>query len=259
MLTISQLASYAGTTVRAVRHYHHKGLLPEPERDHSGYRRYGAGAVVELIRIRILADAGVPLSRVKELLAAGDAEFATAIEEIDGRLRAEIREKQRYRRSISRLAAGEALALPPEVTAYLTRMREVGFSERIIEIERDSWILLAAQMPEQALLYITIKQAQVDDPRLRSLYLDIGDIVDAQPDDPRLPRYVDKVVAFLEAAAATASVLAYDHDAEEFALDPALVELLDGAFVDHVPCGRRILELLEERGWIGWTDIRRVP
>ena len=27
MLTISQLASYAGVTVRAVRHYHAKGLL----------------------------------------------------------------------------------------------------------------------------------------------------------------------------------------------------------------------------------------
>ena len=34
MLTISQLAAYAGVTVRAVRHYHQIGLLPEPERDH---------------------------------------------------------------------------------------------------------------------------------------------------------------------------------------------------------------------------------
>ena len=33
MLSIGQLASYAGVTVRAVRHYHAKGLLPEPERD----------------------------------------------------------------------------------------------------------------------------------------------------------------------------------------------------------------------------------
>ena len=29
MLTIGQLASYAGVTVRAVRHYHQIGLLPE--------------------------------------------------------------------------------------------------------------------------------------------------------------------------------------------------------------------------------------
>ncbi|MEO3796883.1 MerR family transcriptional regulator [Nonomuraea sp. B10E15] len=35
MLTIGELASYAGVTVRAVRHYHAKGLLPEPERDRS--------------------------------------------------------------------------------------------------------------------------------------------------------------------------------------------------------------------------------
>ena len=32
MLTISQLAAYTGVTVRTVRHYHAKGLLPEPER-----------------------------------------------------------------------------------------------------------------------------------------------------------------------------------------------------------------------------------
>lgn len=55
MLTISQLAAYAGVTVRAVRHYHQIGLLPEPGRDRSGYRTYD-GAVVRLIRIRTLAD-----------------------------------------------------------------------------------------------------------------------------------------------------------------------------------------------------------
>ena len=48
MLTIGQLAAYAGVTVRTVRHYHAKGLLPEPARDHSGYRRYDAAAVVAL-------------------------------------------------------------------------------------------------------------------------------------------------------------------------------------------------------------------
>ncbi|MEV1178885.1 MerR family transcriptional regulator, partial [Nonomuraea sp. NPDC049784] len=93
MLTIGELASYAGVTVRAVRHYHAKGLLPEPERDHSGYRRYGAGAVVELIKIRTLAEAGVPLARVRELLQADEEEFAAAVADIDRRLRAEIRER----------------------------------------------------------------------------------------------------------------------------------------------------------------------
>ena len=78
MLTIGQLASYAGVTVRAVRHYHQIGLLPEPERDASGYRTYQAAAVVRLIRIRTLAEAGVPLARVRELLDADPETFAAA-------------------------------------------------------------------------------------------------------------------------------------------------------------------------------------
>ena len=56
MLTIGQLASYVGVTVRTVRHYHQLGLLPEPERDHSGYRRYAAEDVIRLRRISALAE-----------------------------------------------------------------------------------------------------------------------------------------------------------------------------------------------------------
>jgi hypothetical protein len=39
MLTIGQLAAYTGVTVRAIRHYHQRGLLTEPGRDASSYRR----------------------------------------------------------------------------------------------------------------------------------------------------------------------------------------------------------------------------
>jgi DNA-binding transcriptional MerR regulator len=67
VITISELARFVGVTVRAVRHYHARGLLAEPQRDASGYRRYDAQAVVDLIRIKTLAEAGVPLSRVGEL------------------------------------------------------------------------------------------------------------------------------------------------------------------------------------------------
>ncbi|HMO11607.1 MAG TPA: MerR family transcriptional regulator, partial [Actinotalea sp.] len=83
MLTIGELAAYAGVTVRTVRHYHQVGLLPESERDASGYRRYGATAVVQLIRIRTLADAGVPLARIAGMLDADDATFGEAVGRID--------------------------------------------------------------------------------------------------------------------------------------------------------------------------------
>src|ERR1700750_2341234 len=98
MLTIGHMASYAGVPIRAVRHYHQIGLLPEPERDASGYRSYDAAAVVRLIRIRTLAEAGVPLARVQELLDADEGTFLEATVEIDRELRRQIRDLQEHRR-----------------------------------------------------------------------------------------------------------------------------------------------------------------
>ena len=122
MLTIGQLAAYAGVTVRAVRHYHQVGLLPEPERDASGYRQYGATAAVSLIKIRILASAGVPLAQIGPLLEADAPAFAAAVEDIDRRLRDEIERLETSRRHIGQLTAGDSLvflksAMP--FTSYL--------------------------------------------------------------------------------------------------------------------------------------------
>ncbi|SDC22088.1 MerR family transcriptional regulator [Actinokineospora iranica] len=114
MLTISQLAATAGVTVRAVRHYHQVGLLPEPERDASGYRRYPARAAVDLIRIKTLADAGVPLARIDALLHAQPTEFASAIADIDAELRRRIGQLTEYRRRIADLAGGERLSCRPK-------------------------------------------------------------------------------------------------------------------------------------------------
>ncbi|HMM95486.1 MAG: MerR family transcriptional regulator [Micrococcales bacterium] len=253
MLTISQLAAYAGVTVRAVRHYHAKGLLPEPERDHSGYRRYDAGAAVQLVRIRTLADAGVPLSRVQELLAADDEEFAAAVEDIDRRLRAEIRERQRHRERISRLAAGDSLALPPEAVAYLDRMRELGLPHRVIDGERDAWILVAAQLPERMDAYIASKRSQIEDPDIVDFYREIDEMLDWAPGDPRLPAFADRLVAQLEAAD-TDEMTAFATQG----IPDDLAALLDSMFLDQVPVAPELVQLVRERGWTGWTVLRRV-
>jgi DNA-binding transcriptional MerR regulator len=55
MITIGQLAGYAGVTIKAVRHYHQRGLLAEPPRDSSGYRRYTAAHAIQLLKIKTLA------------------------------------------------------------------------------------------------------------------------------------------------------------------------------------------------------------
>jgi DNA-binding transcriptional MerR regulator len=254
MLTIGELASYSGVTVRAVRHYHAKGLLPEPERDHSGYRRYNARDVAELIKIRTLAEAGVPLARVRELLAADEEEFAAAVADIDRRLRKEIRERQRHRERIAKLAAGDNLALPPEAVAYLDRLRGLGVSERMIGGERDAWILVAAELPEHMATFMEMKEQQLDDPELRDHYRELSQAIDWQPDDPRLPGLADQLVSFLEAAD-PAELEAWE---EEVGLADDLADLLDSVFLDSVPIAPRLLQLLEDRGWSGWTKFKRI-
>ncbi|GAA2738257.1 MerR family transcriptional regulator [Pedococcus aerophilus] len=250
MLTISQIASYAGVTVRTVRHYHAKGLLPEPERDHSGYRRYDAAAVVELVRIRTLADAGVPLSRVEELLGAGPDEFAAAVEDIDRRLRAEVRELQRHRERIAKLASGDSLALPPEAVAYLERLRAVGVTEQMVDAERDAWILVAAQLPDRMPYYMQTKSQQLEDATVTALYQELAEIVEWPADDPRLDVVGDRLAAQFAAVP--------DTGWDEGPLPDDLADLLDTVFLTSVPGARRILERLEHHGWTGWTNIRRI-
>ncbi len=254
MLTISQLAAYSGVTMRAVRHYHAKGLLPEPERDHSGYRRYDAAAVVELIRIRTLAEAGVPLSRVRELLMADEQQFAAAIADIDLRLRADIRERQQHRERVAQLAAGDRLALPPEAVDYLDRLRELNVPERAIEMERDAWILVAAQIPDQMPALMALKRAQIEDPAVAAIYLNLVDAADWDADDPRLPVIADQLVVMIEKDADQWT----EDQVADFAIDDELATLLDEVFVNAVPVARRLLLLLEERGWTGWTKLERI-
>jgi DNA-binding transcriptional MerR regulator len=253
MLTIGQLASYAGVTVRAVRHYHQVGLLSEPERDHSGYRRYGAMAVVELTKIRTLADAGVPLSKVAELLEADDATFAEAVTEIDRSLREEIRRLQANRAQIAQLAAGDSLVVPPEVVAYLDRLRELGVSERMIDGERDGWILVAARWPDRIAEWMPDKFAQLEDPLVVRLYRVLGKVLDADGDDVMLAEAADLMVEIIEQASARGEL---DTPDEAFD-DQPFIELLDGLVVESAPQGKRLLELMAERGWTGWTKPER--
>lgn len=247
MLTIGQLAAYAGVTVRAVRHYHQIGLLPEPERDASGYRRYGATAVVSLIKIRSLAHAGVPLSQIGQMLEADASTFAEAVQRIDNHLREEIERLETSRKQIAQLAAGDSLALPPEVTSFLDRLREIGASERMVEAERDGWILVAARWPDHISEVMPAKLAQLDDPQLVRLYRVLSEILESgADDDPRLEEAADILAGMAEQAYASGETV---HDDLAF-------DLIDALAVESDPRSQRMRDLMRERGWVGWT--RRV-
>lgn len=253
MLTIGQLASYAGVTVRAVRHYHQVGLLPEPGRDHSGYRSYHASAVVELIKIRTLADAGVPLTRVQDLLDAGPEVFADAVKQIDKRLRSEIRRLQQNRKKIAKLAAGDSLALPDEAVEYLDLLRDLGVSEWMIQVERDAWILIAARWPERMPAWMAEKRAQFEDPLVVRLYRILDDPMEWSADDPRLVEFADVLAEIADRSESRGELERQDQELD----DLPFLDLLDSLSLQFTPIAERLQELLEERGWSGWTRLKR--
>jgi DNA-binding transcriptional MerR regulator len=248
MLTIGQLAAYAGVTVRAVRHYHQIGLLPEPERDASGYRRYGATAVVSLIKIRTLANAGVPLSAIGQMLEADAPAFAEAVRRIDSHLRDEIERLETSRKQIAQLAAGDSLALSSEVISYLDRLREIGASERMVAAERDAWILVTAHWPDRIREVMAGKLAELDDPQLVRLYRLGSEILETgTADDPRLQEAADIMAGLLEQAYTPG---------ETNAGDDLPFDLLDALAVESDPRAERMLDLMRERGWASWTRTR---
>ncbi|MFJ9635401.1 MerR family transcriptional regulator [Streptomyces sp. NPDC101178] len=67
---IGDAAAFAGTTPRAIRHYHAIGLLPEPERGGDGRRRYGYQDMIRLLWIRKMAGAGIALEDIRDALTA---------------------------------------------------------------------------------------------------------------------------------------------------------------------------------------------
>ncbi|MEV1292153.1 MerR family transcriptional regulator [Pseudonocardia sp. NPDC049635] len=94
-----EIAELAGTSLRAVRHYHEVGLLPEPERRSNGYKQYGVAHLVRLLRIKRLTDLGFSLAQVaamgdaddhpEQALRTLDAELTETIERLE-RIRAEL-------------------------------------------------------------------------------------------------------------------------------------------------------------------------
>lgn len=240
-LTISQLAAHVGVTVRAVRHYHARGLLREPPRDASGYRRYDAQAVVDLIRIKTLAEAGVPLARIRQLLDATPSEFGAAVTAIDRALQAKIREMQQHRRRLGQLAEGDRLFLPANIVDLLDQLRAMGVSERTVQMERDGWILVTALLPKSVTEWVDKKKAALSDPGFQRLYLATDQVRDWDPADPRLETLVEPLLDFAVRQNRGSEPPDWTVD------DPTAVSLLFAYVANVSPAWHRLKEIVEDR------------
>lgn len=187
------------------------------------------------------------------MLEADASTFAEAVQRIDSHLRDEIERLETSRKQIAQLAAGDSLALPPEVVSYLDRLREIGVTERIVEGERDGWILVAARWPDRMHEIMPAKFAQLGDPQLVRLYRLLSEILESDAeDDPRLEEAAD-ILADLAEQADTAG----ENNLGELANDLTF-DLLDALPVESDPRAQRMLDLMRERGWASWTRPERL-
>ena len=115
-MKISEVAEVAGCTVRTIYHYHRIGILPEPERLSNGYRNYSVEDLTEVLRIRALAEAGVPLANVHDPDAASTA---------TGLLDDKIKQLRHQQKMLNSLASGSPGA-PADIRSELTSVMGMG-------------------------------------------------------------------------------------------------------------------------------------
>ena len=171
-MRVTQIADLAGTTPRAVRHYHRLGLLDIPPTVR-GRREYGVEHLARLLRIRWLADGGLSLRQVAEILdsdpapaesadsagppgpsgpsgppgpvgSANDAHRQVVLRDlraargtIEAQRRSLDEQAQRVDELIARVEAGQALAPVP---VALTRFYDA-IEARVRDLEEDPEIL----------------------------------------------------------------------------------------------------------------------
>ncbi|MFE1585309.1 MerR family transcriptional regulator [Streptomyces sp. NPDC058737] len=215
---IGDAAAFAGTTPRAIRHYHAIGLLPEPERGADDRRRYGYDDMIRLLWIRKMADVGIALEDIRTSFEpCADIEQSLARLEESLAARAAVIERQRaavrnWRETgnplglLSPLVTGRVRHLPPD------SLRRSDL-DTLLVTERILGPLGAALHADRFVILATHPDLRAEDDRLTEAETALDDSVD--PDDPRVEEL---------AAQWCAHELAVEYAIEEAGLDESLDE-----------------------------------
>jgi DNA-binding transcriptional MerR regulator len=149
---VTKVAEVTGLTPRAVRYYHSIGLVPEPPRDGSGYRRYGGKEVIELVRVARLRALGMPLPQIAERVSATDVDdvsLADALDVLADELDAEIERIVATRDRLRALARSETFDQPVKtLTQALQNQGVLGPADHLRSGEKWAAAVLDAVHPE---------------------------------------------------------------------------------------------------------------
>jgi len=138
-----EIAALGGVTVRALRHYHQVGVLPEPERGSNGYRDYTVHDLVRLLRVKRLAALGIALERMPEMLDGEPATQEDLLDSLDRDIDAEI-ERLRAQQSLIRVIRANQAApdFPPQLARFFA-MFGGDKPTTIGRVDREQAVLLA--------------------------------------------------------------------------------------------------------------------
>lgn len=170
-----ELARLAGTTVRALRHYHRVGILDEPERRSNGYREYDVHDLIRVLRIRRLASIGIALERMPDLLDDAGRDTGELLDELDAELTAQIGRLTRQRDVVARLRASNAAPdLPPELAPFLA-VFATGAPPEMAKFDRDQSVLLAHLAGEEGVAHIARFYERLSSPALAPAVSDLAE------------------------------------------------------------------------------------
>lgn len=151
-LSVTKVAEVVGLTPRAVRYYHSIGLVPEPPRDGSGYRRYGGKEVIELVRVARLRALGMPLPQIAQRVSATDSDdmsVTDALGALADELDAEINRIVATRDRLRELARSETFDQPVKtLTQALQDQGVLGPADHLRASEKWAAAVLDAVHPE---------------------------------------------------------------------------------------------------------------
>ncbi|MGD6745796.1 MerR family transcriptional regulator [Streptomyces sp. BH106] len=198
-MRIGELARIVGVTTRAIRHYHHLGLLPEPERLGNGYREYGLRHAIELARIRRLTELGLGLPEVRDVLAEdAGRDLVEVLAELDADLaRQEAAIHARRERLRALLSDAERGRLPadgplsPELSAFFGELEGDLLDSPMAAKDREVLALIdTAAPPEDRERLMSVLLPALSGPdalaAARDVYARLDALADAPADGPRV-------------------------------------------------------------------------
>ncbi|UQX00948.1 MerR family transcriptional regulator [Streptomyces sp. RerS4] len=239
-MRIGEIAALVGLTTRAVRHYHHVGLLPEPPRRPNGYRAYSVRDAVLLARVRRLTELGLSLDEVRDVLA-DDAgrDLADVLEELDAdlsRQQAELAERRRRLAVLLAAEPGDGEPVSPALAALLAKAPPTASPSAAKD--REHLTLLDATGAGGEELYALLGPLAAD-PAVLALYERLDALADAPVDDPR----IGPLAAELIAAVPAEVLAAIRTDARETVVAEGFKEAL---LADYAPAQARVVALVME-------------